>query len=236
MAKKIGQKIPTYTVPYNLNNIPKEEFGGMFATLFSSEPWHDLMTRRNKFCRMFLQLRPGTAEANSAFKQLMEIDQKAASIMFSFVVEMSQQVAKMKASRTITLREYLSEFIKTPEQKELYDLFHMKLEIANFLADATESVITDAHDILHQIDPNVVLSEFDALKQVSKILYDYSSLRHRKEHPELMDCFTKWSDDIQDVVYLKAAQFLKENNDIRARLEAAGELKKNSNEKKEKLY
>lgn len=216
---------------YDLARIDVREYAAPLGTLFHSQAWKDIFTRRNVLARA------ATTGAYAAFKQMEEIDRKVASMILHAMFDYYRVREKQIDGKTINLREFFNDFVRTPEQKELYEQFSLDVNSSVALVDVLESMLIDAKSTLRQLDPALVLGEFDNVKQALKPLQDFSFLSHRDEHDKLSALFADYAEEVEEYLRMKTSLFVHEYTELRQALVNSGEMQsKNKKKHSDKEY
>lgn len=227
LQKKIAKaEMSASSKIFDLARIQPEHYAAPLAQLFHSPEWVDKMQLRNKTSRLCLSQQEGVRK--EGMKRIMDIDKQLGTMLLNALVFYYSKVENARSSRNITLQEYVKDFIKTPEQWELYKDFQRKIDTSVALADMTETMLTDAKDILHKIDPECLLAEFDGIKSALKPLQNFSKLRYRNWHPDLMDMYTDYISDLEVVVNKHTIDYVNAFKKRADELLEKGEIKKNT--------
>lgn len=204
---------------YDLTRVRPDEYAAPLTVLFNSEKWKDVFIRRKKLFRAAM------TRDQMALKQIIQIDQKVGMMLLSAMFQYSQERSKQIDGGKVTLNEYFTDFVRTPEQHELYDKFSLEIDMALCMSDIMENVLNDAKSSLRKLDPALVLSEYDALKEAMKALSDFSHIQHRDEHNDLTSLFLDYAEEVEDYLRIKTALFASQYKNLREALIAKGEIK-----------
>lgn len=186
---------------YDLSGVKPEHYAAPLGQLFHTPKWIATMKRRNNLVRSLI----GSRDNTGIFKKIDETDRQVKDMIFTAMVEYQM---KLPSVRRICLTDYFSEFVKTPEQHDIYADFKMHLNLAVAMFDCAEAILTDAQQDLKKLDPNTLLHEFDGLKQALSPLRAFSDLRFHGQHPDLADIFTDYTEDVQTKLSFRTKEYL----------------------------
>ena len=224
MAKTLQQQMSEislgcYRYNYDLTKVRTEEYAGQLDIMLNSELWHDMMERRTKVFKAAMN------GDKNAFNQVRKIDDTYAKIVFNTLVNYSLSKQKEENCRTILLRDYFADFVRTDEQKQLYDEYSQRIDAAVFVADVLETMLGNAEEKLKELDPTTLLQEFDGIRKALKVLHDFTYLHHRKEHNDLTSLFCDYAEECEEWLMNKSVLYAKEYYDKREALIASEEIK-----------
>lgn len=211
-------KNSTLAYNYDLTRVDPREYAAPISAIFQSQIWKDMFIRRNT---LFRAAQNGDA---NAFKQIEQIDRKVALILLQGMFQYSQHRQNAIDGRTVSLNEYFDDFVRTKGQRELFNSFSLNLDCAMVLADILESFLLDAKETLVKLDPSLVLQEFDAINNATKILRDFTHIHHRDMHPTLDSMFADNAEETEEYLRMKTALFVEKYKAKRAELVSGGEL------------
>lgn len=186
---------------YDLSKVEPEHYAAPLGQLFHTPKWIETMKRRNKLVRSLIASRDNTG----IFKKIDETDRQVKDMIFMAMVEYQK---KLPTARRICLKDYFTDFVKTPEQHEIYADFKMHLNLAVAIFDCAEAILTDAQADLKKLDPTSLLQEFDGLKYALAPLRNFSDLRYHNQHPELSEIFMDYIEDVQTKLTFRTKEYL----------------------------
>lgn len=213
----------TVTVPhdYDILDCPASEYVAALNSLFNDVKFRDELTQRHKFHKIMAASR----DAN-AIRKVDSIDSRIGRQLLATMAGFAIAKKRQQNSRRVALDEYFTDFVRTDEQKELYEEFATKINASVVICDVFECILGDAQDALKALDPSIILSEFDSIKAMKEPLRKISSLFHSKANIELSSLFADFTEEIQDMLYPKVAVFNKKYADLHRKLEKDGTLDK----------
>lgn len=203
---------------YDLTRVDAREYAAPLQVLFNSQVWKDIFIRRNK---LFGAAMHGDA---TAFKQIDQLDRKVAMLILQGMFQYCQDRQKQIDGRKVTLNEYFVDFVRTPEQHELYNQFSTDVDSAMMLADVLENLLKGAQETLTKLDPALVLSEFDSIKAATKALADFSHIHHRDEHENLASLFCDYAEEVEEYLRMKTVLFVGKYKELRESLINNGKM------------
>lgn len=213
----------TTTVPhdYDLLDCPAAEYVPAINTLFNDTKFRDELTQRHKFHKIMAASRD-----TNAIRKVDSIDSRIARQLLATFAGFAIAKKRQANARRVSLDEYFADFVRTEEQKELYEEFATKVNASVVICDIFECILGDAQDALKALDPSLILSEFDSIKAMMEPLRKISSLFHSKANMELTSMFADFTEEIQDMLYPKVAVFNKQYSDRRREMEKEGTVEK----------
>lgn len=203
---------------YDLTRVDAREYAAPLQVLFNSQIWKDIFIRRNKLFGAAMHGDP------QAFKQIDQLDKKVAMLILQAMFHFCQERQKQIDGQKVTLNEYFTDFVRTPEQHELYNQFSNEVDSAMLLADVLENVLKGAQETLTKLDPALILSEFDSIKAATKALGDFSHIHHRDEHEELASIFCDCAEEVEEYLRMKTSLFIAKYRDLRESLINNGKM------------
>lgn len=203
---------------YDLTRVDAREYAAPLQVLFLSQTWKDIFIRRNK---LFGAAMHGDA---NAFKQIDQLDRKVAMLILQGMFKYCQERQKQIDGKVVTLRDYFEDFVRTPEQHELYNKFSSNVDSAMILADILDSILKEAQETLTKLDPALVLNEFNSIKAATKALADFSHIHHRDEHEELASLFCDYAEEVEEYLRMKTVLFVGKFKELRESLINNGKM------------
>lgn len=222
-ARKIA-RTETWTKPFDLCAIHENEWPHVMKTIFTSEKWTDLAQQRSKMFHII-----ANKADMMAFQKVKKIDHEMCNLLFSLVVTYAHGYSKShNDQRRISLHDHFRDFCRTKEQQEAYKDYCNRFDAAVMLTDVLEVMVGDCHDLLHTLDPSIIVDEYKAVQGALSAMKDFTSIHHKTEHNELTTLFCDFCDEIQDYLLPKTLIFIKEYKARMAELQARGEVKEDS--------
>lgn len=213
------------TYNYDLTRVDPREYAAPLYILFNSEIWKDIFIRRNKLFRAAMH-----GDVN-AFRQIDQLDRKVGYMILQAMFKFSKERQEQIKGNIVTLDEYLDDFVRTEEQKELHNDFSLAVDTAIIVADILESTLNDAKDTLKKLDPSLILSEFDSINAATKALRDFTAIHHRDEHEELQTLFFDYVEEVEEYLRMKTLVYIEQHKNLRQSLINSGQIKETKKKK-----
>lgn len=217
--KREKARLESWTKDFDLCAVDEMEWPAPLKSIFTSEVWTDLTKKRRTLFRV-ISNKPDMM----AFQRLKKIDSEMANILFSSMIEYTLYSQQKSGERRISLKEHFTDFIRTDEQKEAYQDYCNRIDSVVMLTDVMEVMIMEALELLHKIDPTVIVDEFKGVQNALKALTDFTSLHHKDEHNELTYEFCDFVESVQDWLVPKTHIFLKKYEEKAQKLINKGEI------------
>ena len=229
--KRDKARMETWTKDFDLCAVAEMEWAAPLKSIFTSEAWSDLEKRRRTLFRV-ISHKPDIM----AFTQLKKTDAEMASLLFANMVEYACMSQQMSGERRISIREHFNDFIRTKEQKDAYQEYCDRIDSVVMLADVIEGMVMDALNLLHIIDPSVIVDEFKGVQNALKALQDFTSIHHKTEHNELTAAFCDFAEEVQEWIVPKTHLFLKQYEDKAQVLIKKGEMKRDKKKRSDRDF
>lgn len=204
-TKRDKARSETWTKDIDLCGVSEMEWPAVLKRIFTSEAWTDLEKRRRTLFRV-ISHKPDMM----AYQRIKKTDAEMASLLFGAMVEYSQLSQQMSSERRISIREHFDDFVRTDEQREAYQDYCDRIDSVMMLTDVMEGMVMDALNMLHKIDPTVIVDEYKGIQNALDALKDFTSIHHKNEHNELTADFCNFAEEVQEWLIPKTHLFLKQ--------------------------